>query len=97
MGLSQQQMADIIGVTYQQAHKYEHGINRVSAGRLCEIAQALNVPVNYFFDGIENATDTTVVPRQRMCLEMVRNFSIISNERHQEALSEMARALAKVE
>jgi DNA-binding XRE family transcriptional regulator len=45
LGLTQQQLADLIGVTYQQAHKYERGINRVSAGRLYEIAQVLSVPV----------------------------------------------------
>ena len=38
LGLTQQQLAEMIGVTYQQAHKYERGINRVSAGRLFEIA-----------------------------------------------------------
>jgi transcriptional regulator with XRE-family HTH domain len=37
LGLTQQQLAEMIGVTYQQAHKYERGINRVSAGRLFEI------------------------------------------------------------
>src|SRR5579884_4065703 len=50
LGLTQQQLADLIGVTYQQAHKYERGINRVSAGRLYEVAQVLSVPVSYFFD-----------------------------------------------
>lgn len=94
MGLSQQQMADMIGVTYQQAHKYERGINRISAGRLYEITQVLNVPISYFFDGLEGAEDQTTAPRQRMCLELARNFSAIENERHQEALSQMARALA---
>src|SRR5438876_11052202 len=53
LGLTQQQLADLIGVTYQQAHKYERGINRVSAGRLYEIAQVLSVPVGYFFEGLE--------------------------------------------
>ena len=53
LGLTQQQLADLIGVTYQQAHKYERGINRVSAGRLFEVAQVLGVPVSYFFDGLE--------------------------------------------
>jgi transcriptional regulator with XRE-family HTH domain len=44
--LTQQQMAELIGVTYQQAHKYEKGINRVSAGRLYHIAQALeHIPI----------------------------------------------------
>lgn len=94
MGLSQQQMADMIGVTYQQAHKYERGINRISAGRLYEITQVLSVPVSYFFDGLEGSTEQVVPPRQRMCLELARNFSSIDNERHQEALSQMARALA---
>ena len=94
MGLSQQQMADMIGVTYQQAHKYERGINRISAGRLFEITQVLAVPINYFFEGLEDAEEQTVPPRQRMCLELARNFSSINNERHQEALSQMARALA---
>lgn len=48
-GLTQQGLADLIGVTYQQAHKYERGINRISAGRLQQIATALKVPVEDFF------------------------------------------------
>lgn len=94
LGLSQQQMADMIGVTYQQAHKYERGINRISAGRLYEIAQVLNVPMNYFFEGLDDDAPENVGSRQRMCLELARNFALIQNERHQEALSQLARALA---
>ena len=97
MGLSQQQMADMIGVTYQQAHKYERGINRISAGRLFEITQVLAVPISYFFDGLDGDNEQTIAPRQRMCLELARNFSSIDNERHQEALSQMARALASAD
>ena len=94
-GLSQQQMADMIGVTYQQAHKYERGINRISAGRLYEITRVLNVPITYFFEGLDiTEDDETLNPRQRMCLELARNFASISNQRHQEALSQLARALA---
>lgn len=95
LGLSQQQMADLIGVTYQQAHKYERGINRISAGRLYEIAQVLNVSVNYFYEGLGETQKTAPLnDRQRMCLEMARNFSAIDDQRHQEALSYMARVLA---
>jgi transcriptional regulator with XRE-family HTH domain len=94
LGLTQQQLADLIGVTYQQAHKYERGINRVSAGRLYEIAQVLSVPVSYFFDGIETQGARAISARERMCLELARNFSQIPNERHQEALSQLARVLA---
>ncbi|WP_316978064.1 helix-turn-helix domain-containing protein [Shumkonia mesophila] len=95
LGLSQQQMADMIGVTYQQAHKYERGINRISAGRLYEISQVLRVPVEYFFETLSNPDDRGPLDeRQRMCLELARNFSQIPNQRHQEALSQLARALA---
>ncbi len=96
LGLSQQQMAELIGVTYQQAHKYERGINRISAGRLFQIAQVLKVPVSFFYDGLEQAPDSTEVSvRQRMCLELARNFSLIENKRYQEALSQLARTLAE--
>jgi transcriptional regulator with XRE-family HTH domain len=44
-------------VTYQQVHKYEHGINRVSAGRLYEIARELGEPLEYFFEGLEQTDD----------------------------------------
>lgn len=97
LGLSQQQMADLIGVTYQQAHKYERGINRISAGRLYEIAQVLGVPVSYFFEGLDTQRASDLTARQRMCLELARNFSVISNEKHQDALSQLARALASEE
>ena len=51
LGLTQQELAKLIGVTYQQVHKYEKGINRIAAGRLHQIAQALGVEVGYFFEG----------------------------------------------
>ncbi|MCH8237583.1 MAG: helix-turn-helix transcriptional regulator [Proteobacteria bacterium] len=95
LGLSQQQMAEMIGVTYQQAHKYERGINRISAGRLFEIAQVLGVSVGHFFEGLGNGDGGNQLhDRQRMCLEVARNFSQIDNKNHQEALSHLARALA---
>ncbi|GAN77121.1 helix-turn-helix domain-containing protein [Acidisphaera rubrifaciens] len=95
LGLSQQQLAQMIGVTYQQAHKYERGLNRISAGRLYEIAQVLNVPISWFFEGLTpDSGPIELSPRQRMCLELARNFAAIDNEKHQEALSQMARALA---
>ena len=94
LGLTQQQLADLIGVTYQQAHKYERGINRISAGRLYEIAQVLSVQIGYFFDGLDDQETRAVSARERMCLELARNFALIPNERHQEALSQLARVLA---
>lgn len=96
LGLSQQQLAQMIGVTYQQAHKYERGLNRISAGRLYEISQVLGVPISWFFEGMRDQPEAVEMsPRQRMCLELARNFAMIDNEKHQEALSQMARALAQ--
>jgi len=94
LGLTQQQFAEIIDVTYHQVHKYERGINRVSAGRLFEIARALSIPVGYFYEGIGEEGVRSVTQHQRMMLEIARNFADITNERHQEALTALARALA---
>jgi transcriptional regulator with XRE-family HTH domain len=94
LGLTQQQLAQMIGVTYQQAHKYERGVNRISAGRLYEVARALGVDVGYFFEGLEDGAEARLSGRQRLCLEVSRNFSHIENERHQEAVSQLCRSLA---
>ena len=94
LGLTQQQLAEMIGVTYQQAHKYERGINRVSAGRLFEIARALSAPITYFYEGMAEEGQRQITLRQRMQLEIACNFAEISNEKHQEAVSQLARALA---
>jgi transcriptional regulator with XRE-family HTH domain len=94
LGLTQQQLADLIGVTYQQEHKYERGINRVSAGRLFEIAKALSVPVGSFFEGLDERQSPEPNPHERMCLEIAKNFAQIPSERYQEALSRLARTLA---
>jgi transcriptional regulator with XRE-family HTH domain len=94
LGLTQQQMAELIGVTYQQAHKYEKGINRVAAGRLYNIAQALGVDVGYFFEGLYSDKALRATPQQRMLLELARNFIGIPTRKHQEAICSLARALS---
>ncbi|WP_035569492.1 helix-turn-helix domain-containing protein [Hyphomonas adhaerens] len=52
--LSQEQLAELLSLTFQQVQKYEKGVNRVSAGRLFEIASVMGVQVNYFYDGAES-------------------------------------------
>src|SRR5919106_4580230 len=94
LGLTQQQMADLIGVTYQQAHKYEKGINRVAAGRLYQMARVLGVDIGYFFEGLNGGDGTfQATPQQRMLLDLARNFISIKTRRHQEAVCSLARAL----
>src|SRR5579864_4663055 len=51
-GVSQEKLADALGLTFQQVQKYERGANRVSASKLYEIAAALRAPISYFFDGL---------------------------------------------
>ena len=95
LGLTQQQLAELIGVTCQQAHKYEKGVNRIAAGRLSSIAQALGVPVGYFFDGLTTTPGAVKAsPQQRLMLELTRNFMAISDRRQQEAICNLARSLA---
>jgi transcriptional regulator with XRE-family HTH domain len=50
MGLSQPEVADAAGISFQQVQKYESGKNRISAGRLWQIAKFFEVPVGYFFE-----------------------------------------------
>ena len=75
-------------------HSIVDNINRIAAGRLYDIAQALGVTISYFFEGLEQGGQVEMTPRQRMCLELARNFSMIQNGKHQEALSTLARSLA---
>ncbi len=51
LGVTQQQLGDKVGIKFQQIQKYETGMNRVSASRLWDIAEALDVPVSFFFEG----------------------------------------------
>jgi transcriptional regulator with XRE-family HTH domain len=95
LGLTQQQMAELIGITNQQTHKYEKGINRVAAGQLYSIARALGVEVGYFYQGRQIGGGLVPSPSQRMLLELVRNFFNIQDPRHREAVAALARALAE--
>jgi len=55
IGMTQQQLANAVGIKFQQIQKYESGANRVSASRLWDLSQALSVPVSFFFDGLSAA------------------------------------------
>lgn len=55
LGISQNKLGDLIGVTFQQIQKYEKGSNRMGASRLYQIAKVLLIPVSYFFEGYEEA------------------------------------------
>ena len=54
LGLSQEKLAEAIGLTFQQIQKYERGVNRISAGRLYEFSRILEVPITYFYEQLGN-------------------------------------------
>ncbi|WP_052045956.1 helix-turn-helix domain-containing protein [Candidatus Paracaedibacter symbiosus] len=53
LGLPQHYVAKALGVTSQQIHKYESGLDRISAGRLLELGRCLSVPISFFYEGLE--------------------------------------------
>ncbi len=57
IGVSQEQLGDALGLTFQQVQKYEKGQNRIGAGRLYRIAQILSTPVGYFYEGLPPTAD----------------------------------------
>ncbi len=54
LGLSQEKLAEGLGITFQQVQKYERGSNRISASRLYNMARLLDVPITYFFEGMDS-------------------------------------------
>ena len=64
LGLSQTELADAAGITFQQVQKYEKGINRVGAGRLMQFSEALGVPPSYFFEGAPTVGKKQPAPQE---------------------------------
>jgi transcriptional regulator with XRE-family HTH domain len=105
--VSQEKLADALGLTFQQVQKYERGANRVSASKLYEIATTLHAPISYFFDGLDDPTgggaasasggDEQTVHAFLMTsegLDLARGFTRIPRGRVRRRLLELIRALA---
>ena len=90
LGMTQHQLAKLTRVTYQQQHKYERGINRISAGRLFALARALGVSVDAFFVGLDGPASD----EHDLTLELARAFVGIGEQRQREAIFRLARVLA---
>ena len=96
MGMTQEQLAEALGISYQQVQKYETGANRVSAGRLFEIAQQLGADISYFFDGLDSQAAARALPhggRNRVAIDLVRNFLEIANEDQRTALANLVKSM----
>ncbi len=104
--MSQERLAELLGVTFQQVQKYEKGVNRIAASRLFDIARALDVPVAQFFEGISGARgvtedagesflyDTLSTPEG---LQLVAMFASIKNPRIRRRVLDLVRALTDEE
>jgi transcriptional regulator with XRE-family HTH domain len=101
VGITQQQLAEKVGIKFQQIQKYETGMNRISASRLWDIADALGVPVSFFFEGLDerNQTAQSDLPGDilidKEALELVRSYYAIP-ETQRRRLFELARVLSDV-
>jgi transcriptional regulator with XRE-family HTH domain len=102
--MTQQQLAEKVGIKFQQIQKYETGMNRVSASRLYDIAQSLAVPVAYFFDGVDGAEEGQGadlpadglpgdILADKEALELIRSYYAIP-ENQRRRLFELARVLS---
>lgn len=104
LGLTQQSLAEALGLRFQQIQKYECGANRVTASRLYQLARALNVPTTYFFDGLPEAivaahageADAAMLPSDVMAqsetLELIRAYYQLG-ERPRRKLLDLAKSL----
>lgn len=108
LGMSQTDLAKTLGLTFQQVQKYESGANRISASRLYYIAEALDIPVSFFYDDIPQRGGHTPVPGLaeepvtalappdpgREGLEMMRNYRRITDEEVRRGVYELTKLLA---
>ncbi len=100
VGMTQQQLAEKVGIKFQQIQKYETGMNRVSASRLWEIGAALTVPVSFFFEGLGSKAqeaEATDLPgdllADKEALELIRSYYAIP-ETQRRRLFDLARVLS---
>ncbi len=97
VGMTQQQLADKVGIKFQQIQKYETGMNRVSASRLWDIADALGVQIAFFFEGLTDGSAIQGTQGDMMAdkeaLELVRSYYSIP-EAQRRRLFDLARVLS---
>lgn len=99
IGMTQQQLAEKVGIKFQQIQKYETGANRVSASRLWDIAQAMGVPVSFCFEGLNAPAPEAHVDGDMLsdkeALQLVRAYYAMP-EAQRRQIFELARVLSDV-
>ena len=106
LGLSQEKLGEKLGITFQQIQKYEKGTNRVGASRLQAMANAMEVPVSYFFPDAAPSADSSGLQEEGAAfmmdfmstadgLELSRSFMRIRSSKVRRKIVELVRALAE--
>ncbi|QPH53425.1 helix-turn-helix domain-containing protein [Pontivivens ytuae] len=107
VGMTQQQLGDLVGIKFQQIQKYETGMNRVSASRLWDIAHAMDVTIAFFFEGLDSEDREAAMAEMssmseqgdlmvdREAQELVRSYYSIPEEQRRR-LFDLARVLSDV-
>jgi transcriptional regulator with XRE-family HTH domain len=105
IGMSQEKLGELLGITFQQVQKYEKGSNRVSASRLHMMSKVLNVPIQFFFEGLQEpagssgfregqndtAPDVCATPEG---VQLAKIMADIGNPAHRKLLVSIAKAVA---
>ncbi len=102
VGWTQAELGDGVGLTFQQINKYETGLNRILAGRLWQFTQLLNVPVSYFFEGLDEKGEPGPIPkldaqdslRLREKIKFVRNYYAIPNDKLRDRIRKLIETMA---
>lgn len=79
-GLSQEKLGNLLGISFQQVQKYEKGANRIGSSRLWALANALEVPVTFFFDGMEYETEVQEDFLPRRTIHMAKQIDAIEDD-----------------
>lgn len=96
MDMSQTELGNQLGVSFQQIQKYEKGSNRIGSGRLWEISRVLQVPIDYFFDGIDDTVSSeTSVPW--WLLDLAKQIESIKDEKLQKQIISLIEACSEKE
>ena len=111
LNISQEKLAELVGVTFQQVQKYERGANRIAASRLLQFSQALNVPLDFFYEGLtesgskksrqvlsDNAQQSLGADDRlysKETLELMKIYYSVKNDRKRRELLKIIRSMAE--
>jgi len=101
IGMSQERLAELLGVTFQQVQKYEKGVNRIASSRLLDISAALDVPVASFFSGLKGSEPRGGAEEMSAALdlpgarELLRRYAALKSPRLRRQILELVHAIGE--